>query len=141
MIKINYSNNFFKSLSYIFQLIVSGLVLYFFNYILSDEQRQTIYHWNDPLLSILFLSLLIILFIVNIKIVLNVISDLKSMLKDTLSKDEKDFFETIYNILRSKNVKTEDACEIANEHILLTRNVPADLDMFIENKIIEIKNT
>ncbi len=141
MIKINYSNNFFKSLSYIFQLIVSGLVLYFFNYILSDEQRQTIYHWNDPLLSILFLSLLIILFIVNIKIVLNVISDLKSMLKDTLSKDEKDFFETIYNILRSKNVKTEDACEIANEYILLTRNVPADLDMFIENKIIEIKNT
>ena len=144
IMKINYPNNIFKLLSYFFQIIVSGLIIYYFNYILSDEQRQTLYHWNDPLLTILFLFLLITLIIINIKLFLNIISDYVAWFekeKDTLNKDEKDFFETIFNILRNRGVKTEDACEIANEHILLTRNVPADLDMFIENKIIEIKNT
>ncbi len=102
------------------------------------------YHWNDPLLTILFLFLLITLIIINIKLFLNIISDYVAWFekeKDTLNKDEKDFFETIFNILRNRGVKTEDACEIANEYILLTRNVPADLDMFLENKIIELNKT
>ncbi|KKN95628.1 hypothetical protein LCGC14_0174970 [marine sediment metagenome] len=79
--------NYFR-LSSFFQLIASGLILYYYRFILSDEQRQTIY--GDPFLFILFFSLFVILIIINVKLLLESYWNLISLFKKETGNEKKD---------------------------------------------------